>query len=71
MGVSMNDMCTGVECNVHWQFGERRLEVRTYIENLVDYNINVSGMWTEYLKCDNHPLISFLTVLNSFRRRNL
>lgn len=44
----MNDMCTGVECNVHWQFRERRLEVRTYIENLVDYNINVSGMRTEY-----------------------
>lgn len=51
-----------------------RGEVRTYAKNMVGYDIKASGMWTEYLKydlCENHCLVLFCIVLNSFGRKNL
>lgn len=52
MGVSLNVVCTAVEPRVCWLLRERRRKVGTHTENLVGYNIKVSGMWTEHLKCD-------------------
>lgn len=64
-------VCSGVGCGVPWHFGKRRGK---NAKNMVGYDIKASGMWTEYLKydlCENHCLVLFCIVLNSFGRKNL